>query len=673
MKCAWRVLLVGVVVLGLAVAATVHLVGSRHVAKWTGMSGQPLNCIACHVRTKAPPRAHEAGYKTPTRLAMSDDGSQLFATARDAHALIAVDLLSRPAGGAAPTATATDGGQPVPRAAEALREVPVGEEPEGVALSPDGQTIYVSNRWEDTVSILDAATLVETERFPVGDEPCGLATDALGQVLYVANSASNDVSLINLADNAEIKRLAAGRSPYAVALGPDGGTIWVTNRITNRVPFRAQPVTELTIIDTISQTVRERRMLPNAHLVEGITFAPEGDLALVTLVRPKNLLPATQVDHGWMMTTGLGITEVEPGGRVVQVLLDDVARYYPEPYEIVITPDGRYGFVSASGADSVHVIDMQRLRALLEGATDEELAAYANDLGVSAEFVIKRLPTRANPKGLAVTPDGRFVYVSERLADSIAVIATESLEIVDRIDLGGPAEETILRRGERIFNSGAQTLYGQHSCRSCHADGHMDALTYDFEPDGLARGIVDNRTLRGIEGTAPFKWNGGNRSTLVQCGPRFARWLTRMEPFAFDDLVALTAFMDSQRLSPNRYRGQDGLTEAQLRGKQLYERSVDKEGRPIPRRNRCIGCHPGPLATDRRMADVGSGAATDKDMAFDAPSLKNIYDTAPYLHDGRAQTLEEIWTLYNPYDTHGVTNDMSKQELNDLIEYLKTL
>ena len=54
-------------------------------------------------------------------------------------------------------------------------------------------------------------------------------------------------------------------------------------------------------------------------------------------------------------------------------------------------------------------------------------------------------------------------------------------------------------------------------------------------------------------------------------------------------------------------------------------------------------------------------------------SLNNIALTAPYLHDGSARTLEEIWTVFNPNDQHGVTNDLSKDELNDLIEYLKTL
>jgi cytochrome c peroxidase len=57
----------------------------------------------------------------------------------------------------------------------------------------------------------------------------------------------------------------------------------------------------------------------------------------------------------------------------------------------------------------------------------------------------------------------------------------------------------------------------------------------------------------------------------------------------------------------------------------------------------------------------------------DVPQLNNVYLTAPYLHDGSARSLEEIWTVFNSKDTHGRTNDLTKDELNDLIEYLRTL
>ncbi|MCY2989226.1 MAG: hypothetical protein NTY19_15335 [Planctomycetota bacterium] len=125
---------------------------------------------------------------------------------------------------------------------------------------------------------------------------------------------------------------------------------------------------------------------------------------------------------------------------------------------------------------------------------------------------------------------------------------------------------------------------------------------------------------------------------------------------------------------PNRYRPVGAaLTEAQRRGRAVFERTRANDGRTIPKENRCITCHFPPLFTDRNLQDVGSQGRLDSHNKFDVPHLNNIYDSAPYLHHGVADTLEEIWTRYNPHDTHGVTNDMTKDQLNDLIEYLKTL
>jgi len=115
------------------------------------------------------------------------------------------------------------------------------------------------------------------------------------------------------------------------------------------------------------------------------------------------------------------------------------------------------------------------------------------------------------------------------------------------------------------------------------------------------------------------------------------------------------------------------LTPAQARGKAIFERTKTKDGRDIPALGRCVTCHFPPLYTDRSKRDVGTKQWLDRQGTFDVPHLNNIYDSAPYLHNGSAATLEEIWTVFNPYDTHGVTNDMTKDELNDLIEFIKTL
>jgi cytochrome c peroxidase len=73
------------------------------------------------------------------------------------------------------------------------------------------------------------------------------------------------------------------------------------------------------------------------------------------------------------------------------------------------------------------------------------------------------------------------------------------------------------------------------------------------------------------------------------------------------------------------------------------------------------------------MTSVGTLAASDDTILFDTPHLNNIFASAPYLHDGRAATLEEIWTVYGTEDKHGYVNDMTKNQLNDLVDYLKSL
>lgn len=80
-----------------------------------------------------------------------------------------------------------------------------------------------------------------------------------------------------------------------------------------------------------------------------------------------------------------------------------------------------------------------------------------------------------------------------------------------------------------------------------------------------------------------------------------------------------------------------------------------------------------PYFTTRQIFDVGTKQALDRTGKFDTPHLNNIYDSAPFLHNGMADTLEQIWTDFNPYDKHGFTNDLTKDQLNDLIEYIKTL
>jgi cytochrome c peroxidase len=145
--------------------------------------------------------------------------------------------------------------------------------------------------------------------------------------------------------------------------------------------------------------------------------------------------------------------------------------------------------------------------------------------------------------------------------------------------------------------------------------------------------------------------------------------------FNFKDLDAITAYIITGIPYPPNllYNPKGELTESQLKGKEIFERTKDFNGNEIPENNRCITCHPPPYYTNLKMTYVKTLAHSDDSILFDTPHLNNIYASPPYLHDGRAATLEEIWTIYGKEDKHGIVNDLTKIQLNNLIDYLKSL
>lgn len=602
--------------------------------------------VASHPSTGAGTSRH----LTPTNLAFANDVQRLYVTCEGANALLVVDTAAR----------------------KVVGRVEIGTLPHGVCIAPDQQRIYVSNRGSDSVSVVDSRALTVRATLATGDEPHGVALDPAGRTLYVANAGSHDVSVIDLASGREVKRLSAGRGAWSIAPSSDGRALYVSSALSHFVGFREPARSEVTVIDSGSAQVRHRFMVAGANLLQGVAGVPGDDFVLVALLRTKNLVPMTRIAQGWVITSGLGVLWSD--GRVDQLLLDEPDDCFADPTGVVTTPDGALAFVTGGGVDEVAAVDLAALRALLGRSSDKERRdVLPNNLGSAAEIVRTRITVGRNPRGLTLDRTGRTLYVADALDDTISVIDVPMLRRVATIDLGGPRELTLERKGERVFHSAFRTYNRQFSCASCHPDGGADGLTYDIEPDGLGVNPVDNRSLRGILDTAPFKWTGKNPTLARQCGPRLAVFFTRAEPFTADEVAAVERYICTIPLNPNRFREGDTLTPAQRRGKKLFERTTTNGGREITEADRCTTCHPPPYYTNRQLAAVATGSPLDTAEVFDVPHLTNVYEAAPYLHDGRAPTLEEIWTRFNPHDRHGVTNDMTKDQLNDLVEFLKTL
>jgi len=603
-----------------------------------------------------PDQGDFADYASPLELLLSPDGARLYVLCQQSEEVRVLNSSTF----------------------AVIASIGVGRVPRGFSLSPSGDRLYVTNSWDDTLSVIDTRRLAVLATWPVGFEPSGVVADRAGKRIYVANRISNDIAVLDAKTGAEEKRLLAGRGASYLALSPDGSRIYATHIYPNASPLRTgmenrtAPESEITVIDTARATVADRMPLHSIAGVFHLALSQDGRLGVAAELHPKNLVPLAHLEHGGAFADTLTLFGADVGAPV-EIPLDELERYASQPFGVAIAADKSRIYVTCGGSETVTVIDVARLLRFVRARPHAQAASFASDLAASANYVLARIPVGRNPRGVALTRDGRRLLVANRLDDTISVIDTRSNRVTSTVKLAGPPAVSALRHGEQTFYTARYSFQGQIGCSSCHIDSTFDGLQWDLEPDGFGRDIVDNRLIEDIKDTEPYKWNGGNPDIPTECGPRTEMYFWRSQTYDSRTLTDLTLYIRSLPPRPNRRRLSGGtMTPAQARGLVIFTRAVDKFGKPIPESNRCSFCHSGAKGTSQKSFDVGTRKPTDNGSLLDTPQLSNVALTSPYLHDGSARTLEEIWTLYNPNDKHGRTNDLTKDELNDLIEYLRT-
>jgi mono/diheme cytochrome c family protein len=330
---------------------------------------------------------------------------------------------------------------------------------------------------------------------------------------------------------------------------------------------------------------------------------------------------------------------------------------------VVLSADLRLAFVACAGADRVLAVRTDKAvvanysRELALGEDRHDAPLVREDLAGSRLYVSARLGTQANPRRLALSGDGGTLVVSNHLADSVTVIDARAPRVRRHISLSGPPTDAA-RRGEVLFHSARLTFQGQFSCSSCHPGGGADGLNWDLTRDGVGN-FMNTRSLLGVKDTAPYGWHGSS-PTLVDRITGTMRTLHRHEPQG-TEVADVAAYLETLR-PPRRLPAQGEDRAAARRGQVLFE---GKGG--------CVNCHRGDTLQDGKAHDLGTRSPQDTQDRFDTPSLRGVARTAPYLHDGRAATLEEIFTRHNPGQRHGGGHRLTAEELRDLVAYLKGL
>jgi cytochrome c553 len=302
--------------------------------------------------------------------------------------------------------------------------------------------------------------------------------------------------------------------------------------------------------------------------------------------------------------------------------------------------------------------------------------------------LVKFLPVGKNPRGLALSRDGRRGYVLNYLGRSVTILDLERLAPLGEVPVTAETLDPELLRGKILFNNATNPKLSQGSwlsCATCHPDGGTDGVTWMF-PDGPRQ----SPALWYAASTRPWHWSAAldeaqdveETIQVIQHGLGLAPGADPAQLGAPNagrsaDLDALAAFLE---------RGIRPAAPPLAAGDAA-------EGRRLFQAAGCAECHAGPTWTasalpgpagaldpdgngmlDAALRQVGSHNPLDVRGAsgFDPPSLLGVGLTAPYLHDGSMPTLEALLASGHPDPTRG-DNGLDTQEIAALAAFVRAI
>jgi YVTN family beta-propeller protein len=449
------------------------------------------------------------------------------------------------------------------------------------------------------------------------------------------------VVIVNLTSGKVLERIAVPPSPAGLALW--GDFLYVTHFWSGKIsliylPQERMVTTISTGLDTgLSQAIE-------LDVTRGIAYLPQtrSNAQNTHLTFDTTVFPVVNVMDLHTLT-------IERGSRIT---LDTADRPVNMPFAVALDRFRQSLYVANAGSDDISVIDL------------------------NSGLARAHIKVSSNPRGILLNRDNSLLFVYNAFDGTLTVIETRTLQIADEIPVSNltlPVDTIIASQlfynanDARNVNDSRLSADNWISCANCHFDGESDGRVWR----GIADGPRNTPVLYGLMETAPYNWSGTwdeladveVKIRALQAGTGLIDGLTISPPLGDPhagkslDLDVLASYLANLQGPPASAPADPAQV---ARGKAVFA----KQG--------CDTCHAGTAGTDLQKHDVGTGTSADEKQgtAFDTPSLRWLWMSAPYFHDGSAATLHEVFALPG---THQLIGKLPDADINALIAYLLTL
>lgn len=518
--------------------------------------------------------------------------------------------------------------------------------PTGLAV--DGDNLFVTTfESKGYLKVLDLNSGKENVSIETGSGACAPIVDKINNKLYVCNQFQNTVSEIDLQSMKLTRTVNVLREPKSAVISKDGKYLYVTNFLPAQRADLDYVAACVSVIELGSfNKVKDIQLANGSNALRDICITPDGRFVYVSHNLGRYTVPTSQLQQGWMNTSAFSIIDTEKQEYLGVVLVDEPERGAAGIWSIACNDDNI--FISHSGTHEISVIDHKELI--------KKFLAYPNRQALEYDLTFlfglrERIPLEGNgPR--AIVLDGKRLVVPTYFADKLNIMDVDSHQLLVT-DLNPGRVESDIDKGERCFNDASHCFQNWQSCNGCHpGDGRTDGMNWDLMNDGVGNS-KNCKSMLFSHVTPPSMISGVRESAewAVRAGFKFIQFFEVSE----EDAACVDAYLKSLKPVPSPYLVDGKLSEKAERGKKVFDKL------------KCGECHSGVYYTDLKMHRIGDDVEFEK--GWDTPTLREVWRTAPYLFDGRAATMQEVFEIHK----HGINKKVSKKDIEALTEYVNSL